>query len=92
MIILEISLWILAALLLAGLEWFLAGKKTRGGYYLFAAVLGAVVGGTMARLSGAGALIAGGFSVSSLLVALVFALAAMVIVDILAPRRHLAGR
>ena len=85
-ILFEVFTWLAAAGLLAGLEWYLTGRRARRGWYLLAATGGALLGGTMSRLSGS-LWDRSGYSVSSLLVALVFALAALVVVDVLSPRR-----
>ena len=90
-LLIEIATWLVAAALIAGLEWYLTGRRTPGGWYLLAAAGGALLGGTMARISGS-YWDRSGYSVSSLLVALVFALAAMVVVDVFTPRRHAPRR
>jgi hypothetical protein len=87
----EVFTWLAAAALIAGLEWYLTGRKAPRGWYLLAAAGAALLGGTMTRVSGS-PWERSGYSVSSLLVALVFALAAMVVVDVLSPRRHAPRR
>jgi hypothetical protein len=92
MIVLEILTWMVLATVVAAIQAMLADEGVHPWRYLVAASLAALLGGITTRFSSVNNWVVGGYSVSSLLAAGFFALAAVIMVVSLAPRRWQRAR